>query len=163
MHKHSIGFSPSRWCRIGAVASIAILPSGCILPPIIAAISASTELVSYAATGKSLPDQAYSSMTDQDCAALRVFGDQPVCSENAPAAAPVAVTRETFVTIGSFFDRDRAEQVQSHFAEFHPAITPVTIDGQPYHRVIAGPLTAGEAAVLRSEMTFGSIGSGRAG
>jgi hypothetical protein len=141
--------------RMIAVAAMAFLPSGCVLPPIIAAISASTEVASYAATGKSLPDQAYSSMTDQDCAALRVFGDEPVCRAKSPAVAPVALSRETYVTIGNFFDRDRAEQIQSHFVEYHPAIVAVTIGGEAYNRVVAGPLTADEAAHLRSEMTFG--------
>jgi hypothetical protein len=66
--------------------------SGCIavLPPALQLASLALDGVSYVATGKSVTDHALSGLTSQDCAMIRVFKGQDMCSEKTVQVAQVS-------------------------------------------------------------------------
>ncbi len=71
-----------RWLSL---AALAIILSGCALPPAITVASFVAEVVSYAETGKSITDHGISLVMKKDCALLRGFkGD--ICIEPDPGA-----------------------------------------------------------------------------
>ncbi len=90
-----------RWLSL---AGLAIILSGCALPPAITVASLVADVVSYAETGKSIADHGISLVLKKDCALLRGFkGD--ICIEPDPgtdfaatlafAADPMMAPRES--------------------------------------------------------------------
>ncbi len=136
--------------------------ASCAMPPVLVVASYSADVVSYAATGKTVTDHAYSAIARSDCSFVRVLREKPICVDelapNAavaqaqpqpPAAPPVAPARDTYVTIGSFHDQANAERAAAHCAPYRAVLVAVTVHGEPFHRVVAGPLTHDEAAALK--------------
>ena len=75
-----------------ALAVIAVLLSGCAVPPAVTVLSLFADVVSYAETGKTITDHGISLVLKKDCALLRGFkGD--ICIEpdsSAELAAALA-------------------------------------------------------------------------
>lgn len=69
--------------QLSALVGLAMSLSGCIvaLPPMVQIASLALDGVSYAATGKSVTDHAISTVTNKDCAVLRGFKGQDICTE----------------------------------------------------------------------------------
>ncbi len=160
---------------VGAVAMLALALGGCALPPALVVASYSADIVSYAATGKTVTDHAYSAVARSDCSFIRILRHKPICVDepgNAPekpkgaavvaASAPVPVEdgeaaappiiRDTYVTIGYFVDPANAQRSLTRYAEFHAVSVPVTLHGRAVQRVVAGPLSRGEAAALNEKL-----------
>ncbi|MFQ5772922.1 MAG: hypothetical protein ACE5GS_00240 [Kiloniellaceae bacterium] len=80
--------------RWSLVAAVAILVSGCALPPVVTVASLAFDFASYGETGKTVTDHGISVVLQQDCALIRVF-DGAVCreqpDENTPAGALAAL------------------------------------------------------------------------
>ncbi len=84
------------------IAGLALLLSGCGLPPVVTAVSFAVDLLSYIQTGKSIADHGLSQVLQRDCALLRLFkgslcgapldGDG-VLAELAPLPDPVVTLR----------------------------------------------------------------------
>lgn len=150
----------------------ALLLGGCALPPAIMVASYSADIVSYAATGKTVTDHAYSAVARSDCSFVRILHDKPICVDepsaaletqvaragevskpdrSAPARDPVGA-RTAYVQIGSFHDPANAERARTHYADYHAVIVSAHVHGQTFHRLVAGPLTTGEAASLKQKM-----------
>jgi cell division septation protein DedD len=156
---------------IGALL-MALALDGCALPPIVAIASYSADIVSYAATGKTVTDHAYSAVARSDCSFIRVLREKPICVDepngktkdvmtaagagSVPAPASGAATakpvRTRYVAIGSFVDAANAERSVTRYAGFHPMMLAVTVHGRSFHRVVAGPLSADEAAALQEKI-----------
>jgi cell division septation protein DedD len=152
---------------------LAVLPAlgGCALPPAVALASYSADIVSYAASGKTVTDHLYSAAARSDCSFIRVLHAKPICVDAPAASAPATETaavdrpqptlvetpgvqaRDTYVTLGSFLDSANAERTVAKYADFHPAIVAVVLNQRHFHRVVAGPLSTGEAATLRTRMS----------
>jgi len=154
---------------IGVVVIATLALNGCALPPIVAIASYSADIVSYAATGKTVTDHAYSAVARSDCSFIRILEEKPICVDattdpslavaaNAPAAAaaphqtPAYASRKVYVALGSFLDNANAERSLARYAAYHPVIESVTVHGEHFHRVVAGPLSPGEAAALKEKM-----------
>ena len=158
----------------------AALLSGCALPPALMVASYSADIVSYAATGKTVTDHAYSAVARSDCSFMRILHDKPICVDepNAPldvqvaqnnmaspavvdqkAAAPTLVARDTYVRIGSYLDPANAERSRVHYAAFHAVVVPVVVRGQHFHRVVAGPLSRDEASSLKEKIVAAASGA----
>ncbi len=157
---------------VGALL-MALALQGCALPPIVAVASYSADIVSYAATGKTVTDHAYSAVARSDCSFVRILKEKPICTDypsdqknmiataapstsapvtpTTPAAAPQPA-RNLYVAIGSFRDSANAERSLARYAEYHPKMVAVVVHGEAFHRVTAGPLTAAEAAHLKERM-----------
>ena len=58
--------------RAGLLAGTATLLSGCLLPPAVMVASYVADGVVLLASGKTIPDHALSSVTEQDCALFRI-------------------------------------------------------------------------------------------
>ncbi len=71
-----------RWLSL---AILAVILSGCALPPAITVMSLVADVVSYAETGKSVTDHGISIVLRKDCALLRGFEGE-ICIEPDPAA-----------------------------------------------------------------------------
>jgi cell division septation protein DedD len=148
---------------------------GCALPPIVTIASYSADIVSYAATGKTVTDHAYSAVARSDCSFMRVFKEKPICTdypsdkknvvaEASPSPAPSAAgtpaqapavpepPRNRYVALGSFRDSANAERSLARYAAYHPVMVAVVVHGEQFHRVTAGPLTDAEAARLKEKM-----------
>jgi cell division septation protein DedD len=154
---------------IGALL-MALALEGCALPPIVAIASYSADIVSYAATGKTVTDHAYSAVARSDCSFIRVLREKPICVDEpngktkdvmtaaassvpAPASgAPAEPVRTRYVAIGSFVDAANAERSVTRYAGFHPVMLAVTVHGRSFHRVVAGPLSADEATALQEKI-----------
>jgi len=78
-------------------------------------------------------------------------GLKPVMVDDGGAAAPAPAggARDSYVVLGSFSDTANAERARAQYASYHPSIFAVLVHGRQFHRVVAGPLTAQEAAALR--------------
>jgi SPOR domain len=161
--------------------------SGCGLPPLVTIASYSADIVSYEATGKTVTDHAYSWVARSDCSFMRVLRDKPICvdppvkaakpvqraaapvapaasattmvAERAPSPPSSAPKRAIYVTIGSFLATPNAERAQARYAAYHPAIVAAIVHGRRFHRVVAGPLTRDEAAMLRQELFAATPGA----
>ncbi len=70
-----------------AVVPLALLLSGCGLPPALMIASYAIEGFSLVATGKTITDHAISNAMKQDCALFRVVEGRQVCLENIDAEA----------------------------------------------------------------------------
>jgi hypothetical protein len=150
------------WSVLTVVIAALALGS-CALPPAVVVASYSADIVSYAATGKTVTDHAYSYVARSDCSFIRVLKLKPICVDepgnvpekidvadaSVPARKPVHDRR---VQIGSFLDPARAERAQARYAEFNAIVVPVTVNGQHFHRVIAGPLSPEEATALNEKL-----------
>jgi hypothetical protein len=66
-------------CRIGVVAAATMALSGCIFPPIVTLATTSINIVSWAATGKTVTDHAYSAVARADCSSTRILHGKPYC------------------------------------------------------------------------------------
>ena len=155
-----------------AVTMPALVLGGCALPPAVIVASYSADIVSYAATGKTVTDHAYSAVARSDCSFIRILHDKPICVDepgNAPekskeigvaaASAPapeappaVPVAPATYVAIGSFVQSANAQRALVRYAEFHAVSVPVTVHGRHFHRIVAGPLSHDEAATLKERL-----------
>ncbi len=86
-----------RWLFL---AALAVVLSGCGLPPAVTVVSLVASGVSYVTTGKSVTDHGISMVLQKDCALLRGFeGD--ICLEPDPAeqlAASLAFATDPAVT-----------------------------------------------------------------
>lgn len=156
---------------------VALALQGCALPPVVMIASYSADIVSFAATGKTVTDHAYSAVARSDCSFIRILREKPICvdppadgaaalaGDTAPrarAAAPApAPARNRYVRIGSFLDRANAARSVARYAAFHPVTVPVTVRGRHFQRVTAGPLTADEAAALEEKMVAAAAPSRR--
>lgn len=147
----------------GAAAGL----GGCALPPVVAVASYSADIVSYAATGKTVTDHAYSAIARSDCSFIRILKRKPICVDPPPDTAPgpqlaavpdtdvpaaPAAESERYVRIGSFLDTRHAQEACARYAPYHPAIIEATVRGRHFHRVIAGPLSPSEAEQLRGSL-----------
>jgi hypothetical protein len=56
------------------------------------------------------------------------------------------------VVIGSYRLRDNAQRVMREQSQLKPVMQSVTVKGQRYYRVVAGPYTAPQAAEIRSSL-----------
>lgn len=164
------------WTALLTVASLLTL-NGCVLPPVVTLASYSVDIVTYEATGKTATDHVYSAIARSDCSFVRVLHDKPICvdppatdtatadaaaaapannAQPAPAlvvaAAPAAPSQTAKVTIGSFRDQANADRAVARYADWHPAITNVTVGGQRFHRVAASALSNEEAAALKAQL-----------
>jgi hypothetical protein len=155
------------WPFVAIFAAAAGL-GGCALPPVVAVASYSADIVSYAATGKTVTDHAYSAIARSDCSFIRILKRKPICVDNPPdapapgpqlaaapepdAAAAPAAASERYVKIGSFLDTRHAQEACARYASYHPAIIEATVRGRHFHRVIAGPLSPSEAERLRDSL-----------
>ncbi len=70
--------------RAGILAGTATLLSGCLLPPAVMVASYMVDGAILLGTGKTIPDHALSSVTDQDCALFRMVQGDDICSVNEP-------------------------------------------------------------------------------
>jgi hypothetical protein len=155
---------------IGALL-MALALDGCALPPIVAIASYSADIVSYAATGKTVTDHAYSAVARSDCSFIRVLREKPICVDEPngktkdvmtagassaavpmSGAAPAEPVRTRYIAIGSFVDAANAERSVTRYGAFHPAMLAVTVHGRSFHRVVAGPLSEDEAAALQEKI-----------
>lgn len=149
-----------------AVTVLALALGGCALPAAVVVASYSADIVSYAATGKTVTDHAYSAVARSDCSFIRILHDKPICVDEpgnarekkdsgvavARAASARPGARDTYVTIGCFVEADNAQRSLAHYAEFHAVSVPVTVHGQAFHRVVAGPLSRDQAAALKERL-----------
>ena len=175
--------------RLSAVVAIAVPLSGCFLPPMLSLATTSANIITWAATGKTATDHAYSAVARSDCSSMRIFENKPICidptaaggtavaAETTDAPATVAVAsnppdttsaapdapRHAYVAIGSFHDLANAERSQTQFADYHASIVSATVNGQHFNRVVAGPLTEREAAALKNRITAAAKPVHRAG
>lgn len=148
---------------LGAAAGL----GGCALPPVVVVASYSADIVSYAATGKTVTDHAYSAVARSDCSFIRILQRKPICVDppadtapgpqlaaipdsDAPAAPAAPSTR--YVRIGSFLEARHAQEARARYAPYHAAIVEATVRGRHFHRVIAGPLSPSEAEQLRDSL-----------
>ncbi len=85
-----------RLTRVSSLIVVAVLLSGCGLPPAISIISYALDGISYLASGKSVSDHALSVVTERDCALFRAVMGTPICRDNVEdatgATALAAVT-----------------------------------------------------------------------
>lgn len=148
----------------GAAAGL----GGCALPPVLMVASYSADVVSYAATGKTVTDHAYSAVARSDCSFIRILKRKPICVDKpadtpapgpqlaaapeADAPAAPAAASERYVTIGSFLETRHAQEACARYAPYHPAIIEAMVRGRHFHRVIAGPLSASEAEQLKDSL-----------
>ena len=155
--------------RTWSVPTVLIAALGlgsCALPPAVVVASYSADIVSYAATGKTVTDHAYSYVARSDCSFIRVLKGKPICVDapgNAPegqgSLADVTVparkpAHDRRVEIGSFIDKTNAERMRARYADYNAVIMPVTVHGQHFHRVIAGPMSAEEASALNEKIAL---------
>jgi hypothetical protein len=142
---------------------------GCVLPPAVTIASYSADIVSYAATGKTVTDHAYSAVARSDCSFSRILHAKPICVDEPDESESVQVARSatappevkpeavpnlpgTYVTIGSFRQTANAERSVIRYAAFHPAIVAVVVHGEHFQRVVAGPLSREEVAALKMKI-----------
>jgi cell division septation protein DedD len=149
-----------------AVIVLALALGGCALPAAAVVASYSADIVSYAATGKTVTDHAYSLVARSDCSFIRILHAKPICVDKpgdtpekkddvavAEASAPArSAPHEAYVTIGSFTEAANAQRSLARYAEFHAVSVPVTVHGQNFHRIVAGPLSRDEAATLKEKL-----------
>jgi hypothetical protein len=147
------------------------LLTGCGLPPAVIVASYAADSVSYMKTGKTVTDHGLSAVTGEDCGLFRAaVTDKPICAKppepakDAPAAPPAAAIaappalkdggggKDRYITIGSFADHGNAVRAQARYADLSAAIIVVDIGGRRYHRVVVGPLSAGDAATLKARL-----------
>lgn len=157
--------------KTGCVLSLlclALALDGCALPPALMVASYSADVVSYSATGKTVTDHAYSAVARSDCSFMRILHRKPICVDepnqaqeaqmaSAPSALPATAfvpvaAHGAYVTVGSFLEAANAERAIARYAAFHPVIQTVTVRGQHFHRVVAGPLSPGEAGALKEKL-----------
>ena len=90
--KHRCNVSRAGRGLVGlAVVTLALLLSGCGLPPAIMVASYAIEGFSLIATGKTITDHALSNAMQQDCALFRVVKGRQVCHEAVGAGGPPAM------------------------------------------------------------------------
>lgn len=84
-----------RSLRWPAFAGVALLLSGCALPPAVTVVSFAADIVSLGETGKTITDHGISLMAQKDCVMMRVFSKTQICKdypdENSPDGALVAL------------------------------------------------------------------------
>jgi len=152
-----------------AVMMPMLLLGGCALPAAVVVASYSADVVSYAATGKTVTDHAYSAVARSDCSFIRVLRARPICVDEpdtnakvqvaqmdatVPARKPAAPpdARNAYVTIGCFTEAVNAERALARYAQFHAVSAPITVHGRQFQRVVAGPLSRDEAALLEERL-----------
>ena len=74
-----------------ALCLIFLLPGCAVLPPVASFASWTFGGVTYAVSGKTVSDHAISTITQEDCAVLRVLDKKPVCREFAEGEKPILV------------------------------------------------------------------------
>lgn len=67
--------------RVGLLAGTTALLSGCLLPPAVMIASYVADGVVLLASGKTIPDHALSSVTEQDCALFRFVQGNDICTD----------------------------------------------------------------------------------
>ena len=145
------------------------LLSGCGLPPAVVIASYAADGVSYIGTGKSVTDHGLSAATGRDCALFRVVKAKPICADEPtrradpapvepgqhatlpPGAEPAkgVAARHHYLVLGSFANLRNAERLAESSHDGTVTIVSARVDGRMTHRVVAGPLSAGELASLR--------------
>jgi hypothetical protein len=94
-----------RSLRWPALAGLALLLSGCALPPAVTVVSFAADLASLGETGKTITDHGISLMAQKDCALMRVFSKTSICKdipdENTPEGALVALAPLTDPTVAA--------------------------------------------------------------
>lgn len=159
------------WSFVTLIVAILVL-NGCAMPPVLVVASYSADVVSYAATGKTVTDHAYSAIARSDCSFIRILQEKPICVDTPSkpaaspqlAAAPIATVaesapppaRDRYVVIGSFLETSNAEHTRARYAAFHSEIVPAVVRGKHFHRVVAGPLSPREEARLKERLVADS-------
>jgi len=69
-------------------------------------------------------------------------------------AAPIA-SKDRYVTVGSYLSPDNAAREKARYAKLNAAIIPVDVQGKRFNRVVVGPLSVRDAAVLRARLGTG--------
>jgi len=156
------------WSAV-AVMVPALTLGGCALPPVVTIASYSADAVSYAATGKTVTDHAYSAVARSDCSFIRILRAKPICVDEPDQSEAMQIARGdpavpdvkpetaakapgTYVTIGSFRQTANAERSLTRYAAFHAVIVPAVVRGEHFQRVVAGPLSRDEAAALTEKI-----------
>lgn len=67
--------------------ALALISSGCAIPPIVSVAKLMGDGALLMATGKSSTDHGLSAITGKDCAMLRALSEQDICKETVVAAA----------------------------------------------------------------------------
>jgi len=143
------------------------LLSGCV-PPVVSVASYVADGGLYVATGKTMSDHGMTAATGHDCSIIRNFkAEGPICLDEIaqrPDPAPVDrgarglrpqlhfQPRDRYVALGSFANLDNAKRMVKLFGEFASTVTPVEVGGKQYHRVVAGPLNADEASLVKARL-----------
>ncbi len=78
--------------RLGAVVVVPTALSGCFLPPMLSLATTSANIITWAATGKTATDHAYSAVARSDCSSLRIFEDKPICIDPPKAGGTAIAT-----------------------------------------------------------------------
>jgi hypothetical protein len=140
---------------------MAILLSGCGLPPAVVIASYVADGASYVATGKSVSDHGISEATGRDCAMWRIVKLESPCSKE-PARreepAPVVVGDQAtapphrYLVLGSFESRANAERFAAEFPDAKVAVVESAVDRRTIYRVVAGPLSDDEVSGLRTRL-----------
>ena len=161
-----------------AFLPLLIILTGCASIPIGLKIAGlATTGMSYLSTGKSLPDNAFSVVTQSDCKVLRALAGDPVCSGQAPAlaaeqtqpalppvttVAAVAITARAaheatprpssdgqYLVIGSFEKRENAEKWAAFNAEFGTDVRTGDVADRAVYRVLVGPMDREATTIMR--------------
>jgi cell division protein FtsN len=87
----------------------------------------------------------------------------PIVAAPAPQEAPAAITAKagksgrTYVVLGSYKVEDNAKRIARQHQTLKPTLQTVTVRGERYTRVVAGPFTAAEAAALKQRLKGQSV------
>lgn len=124
-------------------------------PPALTLATYAADGASYAATGKTMTDHGISVATARDCEIIgRLLDGRPICIDRVPdPAVPVEDPRRSrlFLVVGSFSDPGNAERAARRHASLGARVIPATVGGKLLHRVVVGPVSVAEAAVLEPE------------
>jgi len=156
--------------RVGSLWLIGLLSmGGCGLPPAVAIGSYAADGVSYLATGKTVTDHGLSAATGEDCAVIgHLVQGKPICAviaargpgaplepgkKSVPSQTTTAVlVKDRYVRVGSFLDADKAARLAKLYSLLDAVVVPAEVGGRQFHRVVVGPLSAEDAALLEARL-----------
>ena len=155
------------WTAV-AVMVPALALGGCALPPAVAIASYSADIVSYAATGKTVTDHAYSAVARSDCSFIRILHATPICVD-APAQTRARPSHRAIRSCPTRRRKRRADAPEltspsaaSANRQCRAPIGPLRGfprgdragrgAGEHFQRVIAGPLSRDEATALKEKI-----------
>lgn len=132
--------------RRSAVLVLPLLLSGCALPPVVGAVAYLADGVSYVSTGKSVTDNAISTVMDEDCSAWRLLLAESICRgrNDKGKKNAIAVAAATTVHPGEGPNNDTGAPAGSpsiKVAEAPKAATPAVAARLAAIAPAAGPAT----------------------